>query len=48
MVFLCGEIKDLVAESDTYRAYMEDPDDIDLSGELEGLNDDEIEELKCE
>lgn len=27
---------------------MEDPDDPDLSCEFEGLNDDEVEELKCE
>ena len=38
----------MVSESDTYRAYMEDPDDPDLTCEFEGLSDDEIEELKCE
>ncbi len=48
VVFLCGEIKDLVSESDSYLAYMEDADDPDLNCEFEGLNDDEVEELKYE
>ena len=48
VVFICGEIKDLISESDAYRAYLEDPDDLDLACEFEGLNEDEVEELKCE
>ncbi len=48
VVFLCGEIKDLVSESDARRTYVEDPDDPDLSGEFEELNEDEVEELKRE
>ena len=45
MVFICGEIKDLVSDSDKHCAYQEDPDDIDLNGEFDGLND-EVEDLK--
>lgn len=48
VVFICGEIKDLVSDSDNRRAYMEDPDNPDLSSEFEELNDDEVEELKRE
>ena len=48
VVSICGEIKDLVAESDNHCAYMEDPDNPDLSGEFEELNEDEVEELKQE
>ena len=46
MVFICGEIKDLVSDSDKHCAYQEDPDDIDLNGEFDGLNEDEVEDLK--
>jgi hypothetical protein len=48
VVFICGEIKDLVSDSDKYYTYLEDPDDIDLSNELSGLNEDEVEDLKRE
>ena len=46
MIFICGEIKDLVSESDKHSAYIEDPDDIDLNGEFDGVNEDEVEDLK--
>ena len=46
MIFICGEIKDLVSDSDKHCAYLEDPDDIDLNGEFDGLNEDEVEDLK--
>ena len=46
MIFICGEIKDLVSDSDKNCAYLEDPDDIDLNGEFDGLNEDEVEDLK--
>jgi len=46
VVFICGEIKDLVSDSDKHCAYQEDPDDIDLNGEFDGLNEDEVEDLK--
>ena len=47
MIFICGEIKDLVSDSDKHCAYLEDPDDIDLNGEFDGLNNDDVEDLKC-
>jgi hypothetical protein len=46
VIFICGEIKDLVSESDKHCAYLEDPDDIDLNGEFDGVNEDEAEGLK--
>lgn len=46
MIFICGEIKDLVSDSDKHYAYLEDPDDIDLNGEFDGVNEDEVEDLK--
>jgi hypothetical protein len=46
VIFICGEIKDLVSDSDKYCAYLEDPDDIDLNGEFDGVNEDEVEDLK--
>lgn len=46
VVFLCGEIKDLISESDRHLAYLDNPDDPDLSDELEGLGDDELEITK--
>jgi hypothetical protein len=48
VVFICGEIKDLVSDADKHYTYLEDPDDVDLNGELNGFNDDEIEDLKRE
>jgi hypothetical protein len=46
VIFICGEIKDLVADSDKHCAYLEDPDDMDLNDEFEERNEDEVEELK--
>jgi hypothetical protein len=46
VIFICGEIKDLVSESDKHCAYLEDPDDVDLNGEFDGVNEDEVEDLK--
>jgi hypothetical protein len=46
VIFICGEIKDLVSESDKHCAYLEDPDDMDLNGEFDGVNEDEVEDLK--
>ena len=48
MVFVCGEINNLVSDSDKHSAYLEDPDDIDLNKEFSGLNEDEVEDLKRE
>jgi hypothetical protein len=48
VVFICGEIKNLVSDSDKHYAYLEDPDDIDLNNEFSGLDEDEIEDLKRE
>jgi hypothetical protein len=44
VIFICGEIKDLVSESDKHCAYLEDPEDMD--GEFDGVNEDEVEDLK--
>jgi hypothetical protein len=46
VIFICGEIKDLVSDSDKHCAYLEDSDDVDLNGEFDGLNEDEVEDLK--
>jgi hypothetical protein len=46
VVFICGEIKDLVCDSDKHCTYLEDPDDIDLNAEFDGINEDEVEDLK--
>jgi len=46
VIFICGEIKDLVSDSDKHCAYLEDPDDIDLNGEFDGVNEDEVEDFK--
>lgn len=46
MVFLCGEIKDLVSEADKHCVYHEDPDDIDLNMEFQGLKEDEVKDMK--
>lgn len=48
VVFICGEIKNLVSDSDRHYAYLEDPDDIDLNKEFSGLDEDEVENLKRE
>ena len=46
VIFICGEIKDLVSDSDKHRAYLDDPDDLELNGELDGVDKDEAEDLK--
>ena len=46
MIFICGEIKVLVSNSNKHCAYLEDPDDINLNAEFDGLNKDEVEDLK--
>ena len=46
MIFICGEIKDLVSDSNKHYAYLEDPDDMDLNGEFDGVNEEEVEDLK--
>jgi hypothetical protein len=46
VIFICGEIKDLVSESDKHCTYLEDPNDMDLNGEFDGVNEDEVEDLK--
>ena len=48
VIFLCGEIKDLVANSDKHCTYLEDPEDIDLNNEFEDRNEDEVGDLKRE
>ena len=48
VIFICGEIKDLVSDSDKHYAYQEDPNDIDLNNEFDGLNEDEVKDLKRE
>jgi hypothetical protein len=48
VVFICGEIKDLVSDSDKHYAYLADPNDEDLNYEFDGLNEDEVEDLKRE
>jgi hypothetical protein len=48
VIFICGEIKDLVSDSDKHCAYLEDPDDVDLNNEFEGRNEEEVEDLKRE
>ena len=32
--------------TNTLLTYLEDPDDIDLNGEFDGVNEDEVEDLK--
>ena len=46
VVFICGEIKDLVLEADKHIAYLEDTEDPELKLELEGLDNDAADELK--
>ena len=45
VVFICGDIKDLVSESDKHCMYLEDPGDVDLNAEL-GEDSEEWDELK--
>ena len=46
MIFICGEIKELVSESNKHCAYLEDPNDVGLNGEFNGVNKDEVEDMK--
>ena len=46
MIFICGEIKDLVSDSDKHCAHLEDPNDIELNGKFDELSKDEVENLK--
>jgi hypothetical protein len=48
VIFICGEIKDLVSDSDKHYAYLEDPEDDELNDELNQLDEDEAGELKRE
>ena len=48
VIFICGEIKDLVSDSDKHCAYLEDPNDIDLNNEFDGVDEGEVEDLKRE
>lgn len=48
VVFICGEIRELVCDSDKHRAYLEDPEDLDLNNEFDGLTEDAIADLKRE
>lgn len=48
VIFIYREIKDLVSNSDKHYTYLQDPDDIDLNNEFEGLNEEEVENLKRE
>jgi hypothetical protein len=46
VISICGEIKDLVSNSDKHYTYLEDPNDIDLNNEFEERDEDEVEDLK--
>ena len=48
VIFLCREIKDLVANSDKHCTYLEDLEDIDLNNKFEERTEDEVEDLKRE
>ena len=48
VIFICGEISDLVSDSDKHCTYLDDPDDMDLNKEFEERNEEEVEELKRE
>ena len=48
VVSICGEIKDLVCESDMHRTYREDPDDEDVNNEFIGLDEETVVDLKRE
>ena len=37
-----------MSESDKHCAYLEDPEDMDLNGEFDGVNKDEVKDLKRE
>jgi hypothetical protein len=46
VIFICGDIRDLVSDSDNHWAYLDDPDDMDLNDNFEERNKEEVEELK--
>ena len=46
MIFLYGEIRDLVTDSDKHSTHRADPDNPDLEAELEGLKDSKVEDTK--
>ena len=48
VIFICGEIKELVSESDKHCIYLDNPEDTDLNNEFRGLNEEEVKDLKCE
>ena len=48
VIIVCGEIKELVSESDKHYTYLDNPEDADLNNEFRGLNEEEVEDLKCE
>lgn len=37
-----------MSKSDKHCAYLDDPNDMDLNGEFDGVNEDEVEDLKRE
>lgn len=45
MIFLRGDISDLVSDSDRYCTYTDDPDDVDIERDLQGVDDDEVEDV---
>ena len=46
VVFLCGDIKDLVLEANKHIELLEDPDA--LTDDFDGLDNEQVEELKRE
>ena len=46
VVFISGDIKDLVFEADKHAEFLEDPDA--LNDEFDGLDEEQVEELKRE
>ena len=44
VVFLCGDIKDLVLEADKHIEFLKDPDA--LTDDFDGLDNEQVEELK--
>ena len=46
VVFICGDIKDLVLEADKHIEFLDDPDA--LTDDFDGLDEEQVEELKRE
>ena len=44
VVFICGDIRDLVLEADKYIEFLDDPDA--LTDDFDGLDEEQVEELK--